>query len=304
MQGISSKALSFGGPENKKKYQGYEHNTDFDLNTYETFYRTHDPQIGRWWQIDPKPESGLQYSPYVAMNNNPISLTDLLGDIVEYERGEGVTKKEFRQFKREIRQMKRNSESFKKIFNEFKKSDQVFNYKATNSSSGGETVKTSNGYQMSISIHAKFPEQSSEKFSRIEQVGHESGHAWMKKNNLEPTLPRLNSTPAMTKEQSTSALNEYRSNFVNYVNTKEINASHIGNIINSELINSGNSNFSGLNLAEFYYGGLGTKLDVASGLLRQVSKDLPLLEPPRTKDFYLNTKFNLYAEYGIPGNNE
>lgn len=79
MAGISSRAA--GSLENKKKYNGYEYNSDFDLNIGEAFFRTHDPQIGRWWQIDPKPtqsESG-----YVAMGNNPILNYDLLGDILE-----------------------------------------------------------------------------------------------------------------------------------------------------------------------------------------------------------------------------
>ena len=77
MAGISSKALN-GIAENKKKYQGYEFNSDFDLNLYESFYRTHDPQLGRFWQIDPKPY--FPESPYVAMGNNPIKNIDILGD--------------------------------------------------------------------------------------------------------------------------------------------------------------------------------------------------------------------------------
>ncbi len=78
MAGISSKALEFGNPQNKKKYQQYEFNSDFDLNLYESFYRTHDPQIGRFLQIDPKPTDWE--SPYVAMGNNPVLKTDFLGD--------------------------------------------------------------------------------------------------------------------------------------------------------------------------------------------------------------------------------
>jgi RHS repeat-associated protein len=77
---ISSKALSFGGAENKKKYQNYEFNSDFDLNLYESFYRTHDPQLGRFWQIDPKPTHFE--SLYAAMGNNPIKNFDFLGDTV------------------------------------------------------------------------------------------------------------------------------------------------------------------------------------------------------------------------------
>jgi RHS repeat-associated protein len=76
MAGISAKGV--GKVENKKKYNGYEESKDFDLNLYETFYRLHDPQLGRFWQLDPKPNDfeGL----YTAMGNNPIKFNDLLGD--------------------------------------------------------------------------------------------------------------------------------------------------------------------------------------------------------------------------------
>ncbi len=78
MAGISSKSLVFGNPANKRKYQGYEYTSEFDVNLYESFYRTHDPQLGRFWQVDPKPTDGE--SPYAAMGNNPIRNTDFLGD--------------------------------------------------------------------------------------------------------------------------------------------------------------------------------------------------------------------------------
>ncbi len=78
MAGISSKALAFGEPENKYKYNGIEFNSDLDLNTYDAFYRNLDPQIGRWWQVDPKPNDSE--SPYATMGNNPILYSDYLGD--------------------------------------------------------------------------------------------------------------------------------------------------------------------------------------------------------------------------------
>lgn len=80
-QGISGKALGFGSPENKQKYNGIEYESSFDINIGEAFYRTHDPQLGRWWQIDPKLEASLNMSPFAAMDNNPVLKSDPLGDI-------------------------------------------------------------------------------------------------------------------------------------------------------------------------------------------------------------------------------
>src|SRR5690606_10761261 len=55
MHGISTKAIGFGDAANRRKYQQYELNEDFQINLNESFYRLHDPQIGRFLQIDPKP---------------------------------------------------------------------------------------------------------------------------------------------------------------------------------------------------------------------------------------------------------
>jgi RHS repeat-associated protein len=83
MAGISSKVLASGTPENRYKFNGIEQNEDFDLNMYDAFYRNFDPQIGRWWQIDPKPNN--QESPYAAMGNNPVLYSDFLGDTLTPE---------------------------------------------------------------------------------------------------------------------------------------------------------------------------------------------------------------------------
>jgi len=86
MAGISSKAA--GKLENRTKYNGIEFDEDMDIDSYEAFYRNLDPQTGRWWQIDPKCEPnkdpneiGLEsLSPYNSMANNPVKLSDPLGD--------------------------------------------------------------------------------------------------------------------------------------------------------------------------------------------------------------------------------
>lgn len=78
MAGISSKAAD--GLENKRKYNGIEFENDFDLNTYDAFFRELDPQTGRWWQIDPKIEDMEQWSPYASNYDNPITYSDPLGD--------------------------------------------------------------------------------------------------------------------------------------------------------------------------------------------------------------------------------
>jgi RHS repeat-associated protein len=80
MSNISSKAA--GKLTNKHKYNSIEQNNDFDLNTYEAFYRSLDPQIGRFLQIDPK--SIDEISPYASMQNNPVLLIDPLGDTTYY----------------------------------------------------------------------------------------------------------------------------------------------------------------------------------------------------------------------------
>ena len=87
MAGISSKAA--GKLENRKeKFNGAELNTDFDINIYGFFYRTYDPQIGRWHNLDTKPTDMV--SPYAAMANNPIRYADPLGDTLALFRPDGT----------------------------------------------------------------------------------------------------------------------------------------------------------------------------------------------------------------------
>lgn len=63
-------------------YNGIEKVSDFGLDWDMATYRSLDGMMGRWGQVDPKAELMPGYSPYVAMNNNPISFNDPNGDIV------------------------------------------------------------------------------------------------------------------------------------------------------------------------------------------------------------------------------
>lgn len=68
-------------PESAYRYNGIEHAPELGLGVYNAFYRTLDPAIARWWQVDPEAEVLYGHSPYTAMMNSPQVYNDPEGDI-------------------------------------------------------------------------------------------------------------------------------------------------------------------------------------------------------------------------------
>jgi RHS repeat-associated protein len=80
MAGISSRVSASNYPENKMKFnEGTELNTSCEINLYETSFRSLDPQLGRFWQIDPLADAAYEHSTYAYGNNNPLMFNDPLG---------------------------------------------------------------------------------------------------------------------------------------------------------------------------------------------------------------------------------
>jgi RHS repeat-associated protein len=78
MTGISSKA--FGVAENKQqKFQGQSFNDDLQLDFYEFKWRQHDPQIGRFIEVDPLAEKYGYNSPYAFSENHVTTHIELEG---------------------------------------------------------------------------------------------------------------------------------------------------------------------------------------------------------------------------------
>ncbi|MDP2359972.1 MAG: RHS repeat-associated core domain-containing protein, partial [bacterium] len=69
-------ALSVEAKTTPEGYTGKPLDLTFGLQAMNYGARFYDPRLGRWWQRDPLAEEYASISPYLAMNNNPVSLVD------------------------------------------------------------------------------------------------------------------------------------------------------------------------------------------------------------------------------------
>ena len=80
MAGISSKALKQNYSENSRNtFQNQEYDGDLGLDIYEFKYRMHDPEIGRFWQVDPLASEYYYNSTYAFSENKVIAHVELEG---------------------------------------------------------------------------------------------------------------------------------------------------------------------------------------------------------------------------------
>jgi len=85
MSGISDKAIKSQYAVNKyranggSELQNQEFSDGSGLEAYDAVFRMYDPQIGRFWQIDPLADWGESWSPYSFVLDNPISFNDPIG---------------------------------------------------------------------------------------------------------------------------------------------------------------------------------------------------------------------------------
>jgi len=84
MAGICGKSLT-NTPLNRNKFndgtelENSEFSTGYGLEIYSTIYRSYDPQLGRFHQIDPLADVINDHTPYAYVLNNPLIFNDPYG---------------------------------------------------------------------------------------------------------------------------------------------------------------------------------------------------------------------------------
>lgn len=85
--GMEMEGNFVGGGGSSYLFNGMEREKTFELNCDMAFFRSYDPAVGRWMQVDPKYNHSI--STYSGFGNNPMILSDALGDTTRLYNTEG-----------------------------------------------------------------------------------------------------------------------------------------------------------------------------------------------------------------------
>jgi RHS repeat-associated protein len=311
---LNGRTLTKSGLSKKYKrgYQGSEMDNEVkgEGNSYTTEFRQLDPRLGRWLTLDPVIQPWQ--SPYCSMDNNPIWFNDVKGDRVKIEREEGISNKEFRQFKRDIRHLRRNSETYNAMYTDLQNDKETYTFRLVKElpGGGGSYDKTTRTLEFQSGISTTYDCDSKVEHTRLGILAHETGHAWRHLHNLDPQNPTINTAIVnepprkltslrSTEEYPSAQFSDYLVREAEYTRTVETEAMHIENIVRSELKKG---KYSDMSLRQFYLNGKTTKLVTSNfGNVRfdMDSVDYDVLVAPRTREYYETTDHDLYKEFKV-----
>jgi RHS repeat-associated protein len=249
--------------ESKFTYNGKEKQDQFGLGWLDYHARQVDPALGRMWAVDPLAGKFAPVSPYNYALNNPLRVIDPTGMEVEwasYEEAKNNTnlgltvgsKKEYNQARREVRRahrkLMRESETARQMYRELRKSKDTHTIYASLDDKGGKVEYDrqdgKKGTEMRIGVGNGKEDQflngvSDRETNTMVLLGHEGGHSWRRQKGLDPDKPVFDF----------GKLDFETANSVGkWLEKIERGASHIENIIRSELIAGGRS----LSLSDTY----------------------------------------------------
>ncbi|MFT3683043.1 MAG: hypothetical protein QM791_22475 [Ferruginibacter sp.] len=310
------------GNEYRYGFNGQEKSDEIFSNSTTALYWEYDSRIGRRWNMDPKPEIGV--SEYAVFLNNPLLFTDLNGDKVKLENA-GVTKREFRKAKREIRKLRRNSEAFNNMYKDLDADDAVHTFRITKGQGGGEDHSNPNIYNLGFNWKDADDDLKNPMLNRMSHYAHEFGHAWRKFHDLDQKTPdKFNAeqqyffAPGLfpkkedieaakqkseaAEERNRKGSNDYNIKLTEVKNSWEYGASHIQNIVLSELQRTNKKVFSSIALRNSYDNAAEAVHMMIAGKLYIKFSDgtgtINLLTAPHDKDFYKN-KVDIYEDHKV-----
>lgn len=108
----------------KYKFGGKELQSEFGIEMYDFGFRNYQPDLGRWFNIDPLAEKYYDNSSYVYTLNNPIVYIDPDGCEVVW--GDNLSAEDKEIIGQAVYWLRKNSSSFNKMFEELHSSDMVF----------------------------------------------------------------------------------------------------------------------------------------------------------------------------------